>query len=394
MTRVRDLLIIAGLFGVLAGFVVIGPGRAPPQTPNVPSTYSSAPDGALALYEWVRAMGYDARRLEYRPFELTDDDAVLVMLSPSEAISRAHARDILEWVERGGTLIFADDAPTVFSQSDALLEALKMRITVLTDTQMIERVPALQPVFDQPPVRELTVRTRRTLTPQRDDYAPLFGAPGQMLIAGMRIGNGYVYISATAHPFTNVGLRDPQNAALALNMLRRAPPGGRILFDEYHHGLTAPPSATDGLLTTPWGWAGVYVATATALFLLLGGRRFGRAVPLREETARRSSAEYLDSMADLYQRGGKRRYMLQHFYADFKRRLAKPYGVNPQLEDREFVYQMARARPINEAALLALLAQLRATPASDADLLRVVAAADAFIDAQMQERQPRANVEV
>ncbi|MCS6839917.1 MAG: DUF4350 domain-containing protein [Roseiflexus sp.] len=386
MTRVRDLLIIAGLFGALIVFVVFGPGRTPPPTPRVPSTYSSAPDGALALYEWARAMGYDVRRLEYRPFEVTEDDVVLVMLSPSEAISRAHARDILDWVERGGTLIFADNAPTGLSASDALLEALKMRITVLTDTQTIERAPALQPVFDQPPVREISVRTRHALVPQRNDYAPLFGASGQVLIAGIQIGKGYVYLSATAHPFTNSGLRDRQHAALVLNMLRRAPPGGRILFDEYHHGLTAPPLPTDGLLSTPWGWAGTYVAVATALFLLLGGRRFGRAVPLREETARRSSAEYLDSMADLYQRGGKRHYMLRHFYADFKRRLAKPYGINPQLEDREFVHQMARARSINEAALLALLAQLRATPASDAELLRVVAAADAFIAAYGYER--------
>jgi hypothetical protein len=74
--------------------------------------------------------------------------------------------------------------------------------------------------------------------------------------------------------------------------------------------------------------------------------------------------------------------MLRHFYADFKRRLAQPYGINPQVDDREFVYQLARVRPIEEAALLALLAQLRATPASDAELLRVVAAADAFIHAQ------------
>ncbi|ABU58591.1 DUF4350 domain-containing protein [Roseiflexus castenholzii] len=386
MTQVRDLLIIAGLFGVLIVFVVAGPGRTLPQDPNLPSTYSTAPTGALALYEWTRALGYDARRLEYRRFEVTDDDAVLVILSPSEPISRAHARDILAWVERGGTLIFADDAPTGFSASDALLDALQVRTTVLTDTSIVERAPALQPVFDQPPVREISVRTRRTLEFQRNDYAPLFGASGQVLIAGIRIGSGYVYVSASVQLFTNSGLRDPQNAALVLNMLRRLPPGGRILFDEYHHGLIAPPSPTDGLLTTPWGWAGVYVATATALFLLLGGRRFGRAVPLKEETARRSSAEYLDSMADLYRRGGKRRYMLQHFYADFKRRLAQPYGINPHLEDREFVYQLARVRPIDEAALLALLSQLRATPSSDADLLRIVAAADAFIAAQARER--------
>ena len=382
MRQLRDLLLIAALFGVLIAFVVVSPGRAPSLAPDTPTTYSSAPTGALALYEWTRAMGYDARRLEYRPFELTDDDAVLVMLNPSAAISKDHARHIRTWVERGGTLIFAEDTPALFGLSDALLDELQMRMTVITGTQMIERAPALQPVFDQPPVRELNARPQRALAPQRNDYAPLFGATDQILIAGVRIGQGYVYISATTHPFTNRGLRDRQHAALVLNMLRRAPPGGRILFDEYHHGLVAPPAPTDGLLRTPWGWAGVYAATVTALFLLLGGRRFGRAVPLKEERERRSSAEYVESLADLYQRSGKRAYMLRHFYADFKRRLAQPYGINPQVDDREFVYQLARVRPIEEAALLALLAQLRATPASDAELLRVVAAADAFIHAQ------------
>ena len=382
MRQLRDLLLIAALFGVLIAFVVVSPGRAPSLAPDTPTTYSSAPTGALALYEWTRAMGYDARRLEYRPFELTDDDAVLVMLNPSAAISKDHARHIRTWVERGGTLIFAEDTPALFGLSDALLDELQMRMTVITGTQMIERAPALQPVFDQPPVRELNARPQRALAPQRNDYAPLFGAAGQTLIAGIRVGQGYAYISATTHPFTNSGLRDRQHAALVLNMLRRAPPGGRILFDEYHHGLVAPPAPTDGLLRTPWGWAGIYAVTVTALFLLLGGRRFGRAVPLREEVERRSSAEYVESIADLYQRGGKRAYMLRHFYASFKRRLAQPYGINPQVDDREFVYQLARLRPIDEAALLALLAQLRATPASDAELLRVVAAADAFIHAQ------------
>jgi len=382
MRQLRDLLLIAALFGVLIAFVVVSPGRAPSLAPDTPTTYSSAPTGALALYEWTRAMGYDARRLEYRPFELTDDDAVLVMLNPSAAISKDHARHIRTWVERGGTLIFAEDTPALFSISNALFDELQVRMTVITGTQEIERVPALQPVFDQPPVRELNARPQRALAPQRNDYAPLFGAAGQTLIAGIRVGQGYAYISATTHPFTNSGLRDRQHAALVLNMLRRAPPGGRILFDEYHHGLVAPPAPTDGLLRTPWGWAGIYAVTVTALFLLLGGRRFGRAVPLREEVERRSSAEYVESIADLYQRGGKRAYMLRHFYASFKRRLAQPYGINPQVDDREFVYQLARLRPIDEAALLALLAQLRATPASDAELLRVVAAADAFIQAQ------------
>jgi hypothetical protein len=158
MRQLRDLLLIAALFGVLIAFVVVGPSRTPPLAPDAPTTYSRAPTGALVLYEWMRAMGYDARRLEYRPFELTDEDAVLVMLNPSAAISKDHARHIRTWVERGGTLIFAEDTPALFSISNALFDELQMRMTVITGTQMIERAPALQPVFDQPPVRELNAR--------------------------------------------------------------------------------------------------------------------------------------------------------------------------------------------------------------------------------------------
>ncbi|NWG21884.1 MAG: DUF4350 domain-containing protein [Chloroflexi bacterium] len=384
MSRMRDILVITGLFGALIAFIASGPGREPPQAPDAPTTYSSAGTGALALYEWTRAMGYDSRRLEYRPFVLADEDDVLVMLNPGEPVTRSQARDTLAWVERGGMLILADDTPALFGAPNTLLEELRFQVAVITGTQVIERVVALQPAFDEPPVGAVDVRAGRALLPLRNDYAPLLGAQDALLIAGVRHGRGYVYLSAATRPFTNDGLRDPQSAALVLNMLRRVPPGGRILFDEYHHGLTAPPAPADGLLRTPWGWAGVYAAIITALFVGLNGRRFGRAVPLREESARRSSAEYVESMADLFQRGGKRQYMQRHYHASVKRRLARPYGLNPHLDDAEFVYELGRMCSIDEAALLVLLGRLRRPPRSDSELLHAVVAADAFIAAQFR----------
>src|SRR4051812_6868645 len=89
----RDIFIIVGLFLALILFVALGPGRQPPPSdPETATTHSSADGGALALYNWARAMGYDARRLEYRPFTLEEDDGALVILNPSEAINRAQAR--------------------------------------------------------------------------------------------------------------------------------------------------------------------------------------------------------------------------------------------------------------------------------------------------------------
>jgi hypothetical protein len=169
-------------------------------------------------------------------------------------------------------------------------------------------------------------------------------------------------------------------------MLRRVPAGGRIEFDEYHHGFFTPPSTGKVLFGNPWGWGAAYAVLVIGMYLVLGGRRFGRPIPLREEMARRSSAEYIESMADLFQRGGKRAYILKHYHSVLKRRLARKDGANPQLDDADFVRELARARPIDEQALTALLQRLRAENPGEAELVRAVADADDLADTFARNR--------
>jgi hypothetical protein len=377
MKNRKDILIIAGLFVALILFIALGPGRQPePANPARATTHSSAPEGALALYNWARAMGYDGRRLEYRDFELENRDAALVILNPVEPINRVRSRAVLDWVAAGGTLILADDGGQLFGPPNALLEDLRFDTAVYSTTQDIQQAAPAQPALDQPPVGQALLRTGRVLVPRRDDYVKLMGPPDAIVVAGVKLGAGYAYVSTAAYPFTNEGLREPENAALVLNMLRRVPAGGRVQFDEYHQGYFTPPSTTGILLGNPWGWGAAYAATVFALYLVLSGRRFGRPVPLKEEVARRSSAEYVESMADLFQRGGKRGYILRHYYDSLKRRLARKDGINPGLNDAEFVRELARARAVDERELLALLARLRADRLSEADLVRAVADAD------------------
>lgn len=379
MTNRRDILIIGLLFATLIGFVALAPRLQPQGEPDRPTTYSSGERGALALYAWLRELGYDGQRLEYRAFELGEQDQALVILNPSESIDLAETDAIIAWVERGGTLIFAEDRSGAFGPANTLLRELDIGREVYSDAQWLERAEAVQPVLDQPPVREVPVDTGYVLAPERDDYTPILSADGTPVLVGGQRGAGYVYVSSAAHPFTNAGLRDAASSALVLNLLRRVPPGGRILFDEYHHGRVGQPARGGVLLRSPWGWAAGYSLLVVALYLALSGRRFGRPVPLAAEVARRSSAEYVESMADLFQRGGKRGYVLRHFYQTFKRRLARPAGINPQLDDAAFVRELARARAIDEAELLALLARLRNQRADEAELVRTVADAEELL---------------
>jgi Domain of unknown function (DUF4350) len=389
MSARRDLLLIGALFTALVLFIIFGPARQPPVPPAIPTTRSTADAGAQLLYEWVGRMGYAPRRLEFRDYEVDDDADILVILSPTEPISEGEARLTLDWVERGGTLILADDTSNLLGADNALLEELQVVVAASPELELIEQVEPLQPAFSQPPVGAIEVRAGRYLQPGRDDYAALAGTPEAPLLAGVRHGSGYIYLSSAVHPFTNDGLRNEQNARLMLNLLRRAPAGGVVIFDEIHHGYTRPPTPTTAVMSSPWGWAGLYALLVVALYLALGGRRFGRPIPLREEVTRRSSAEYIESMADLLQRGGKRAYIQRHYLLQLKRRLARPYGISPQLSDEEFVAEYRRARSDQDAEILQrLLARLRAGQGDDAALVRLVAEADAFLNQQRtQERR-------
>ncbi|MBC8162667.1 MAG: DUF4350 domain-containing protein, partial [Roseiflexaceae bacterium] len=383
MKNRRDIFILVGLFAALIGFVLISPRLAPPQVePDQPTARSTEQGGAAALFRWLEALGYAPQRLEYREFALEERDAALFILNPTEEISPDQADDMLAWVAAGGTLILADDATVAFSAPNALLDRLDVRFEVYTTTaafeQPIQQATPRQPVLNAPLVETALVNTGRMIVaPERPDLVPLLGSDDATVLAGLKQGRGYIYLSTATYPFTNAGLRDPGNAALALNLLRRVPAGGRIQFDEYHLGYYEPPSTTSLVFGSPLGWAASYALLAVVLYLILSGRRFGRPVPLMSELARRSSAEYVTSMADLFQRGGKRAYIASHFYSAFKRRLARGAGITPIEDDAAFVRELARQRPLDERTLADLLARLR-TARSDDALIAAVREAEAF----------------
>jgi hypothetical protein len=416
MKQRRDLIILIGLFLVLVVFTILGPGQSRDTSlGSTPTTHSSAPGGALALLRWMQDMGYDARRLEYTAFELDEDTAALVILNPTEPFNRTQADMVLDWVEQGGVLILSHEMTWFFGGGNALMQELDVDVEGYNeDLDTIERAPVMQPVFHTPPLDDVLVRTGYVLTTERDDVVSLVGLPDdsfatpgegesegeeegeedaasgkgyiRSVLAGIKHGQGYMYISSAVFPFTNDGLRDSNNAALVLNILRRVPPGGRILFDEWHHGFFSPPSLRSVVLGSAWGQAIVYALVVFALYLVLTGRRFGKPVPFREETARRSSAEYVENMADLYQRGRKRAFIVRHIHTSFKRHIARPFGINPHLDVEDFVTELARYREVDEQRLLALLKRMRRTDVSEDELLRIASERDAILQEMLSRR--------
>lgn len=374
----RELLIVLGLFVLLALFVAFGPAQADNSPGQSGVSHSSGTQGALALYSWLDDLGYAVERLEYQAFELDEAGELLFLLAPSEPVSAAEADAILAWVEAGGTLVLAESRPGG-GAANTLLRRLDMRLEE-PGAGWLGDVPVIQPALGQPPLSRIRANTTTRIVPGSDDVAVLAAVGSDAVLVGQQRGAGYVYLSSTLAPFSNAGLRDADNAAVVLNLLRRVQPGARVLFDEIHHGFVSEPSLRGLLLSNPWGWAAIYAMLVGVAYVAASGRRFGRPVPLREETVRRSSAEYLESMAGLLRRGRKQAFIGQHYRAALKRRLARPLGLSPSLDDATFAAEVAALRSIDAAALGGLLVRLGRPDLSEAELLRLVAEADRMLE--------------
>lgn len=376
----RDLIILVVIFAALATLIGLAPGRDDGGPEGSPSSFASRASGTLALFRWLDGLGYRVERLAYREFALAPEVDLLVVLAPSERFSREEAELVRAWVEAGGTLLVAEPRPNAFAGAAPLLDAFGLTVVPLPAGHGLNQAPILQPVLGEPPAQRLATQPQAMLTSASADLAPLAGSHTTPVLVGLQHGAGYVYASTLVQPFSNQGLRDADHAAVVLNLLRRVPRDGFVLFDEIHHGFVGQAEANLRalLLGTAWGWAVLYAVLVGAAYLALTGRRFGRPVPLRAETDRRSSAEYLASMAGLLRRSGKRTYALEHYRVQLRRRLARAHGLSPDLDDAALVKAISETRPALARTAADLLARMATPPTDEAALLRLVAEADAL----------------
>ncbi|MBA3872312.1 MAG: hypothetical protein H0X30_24480 [Anaerolineae bacterium] len=85
-------------------------------------------------------------------------------------------------------------------------------------------------------------------------------------------------------------------------------------------------------------------------------------------------------MATLFRRSGERSEMLKHYESQLRRRLSERYALDPNLESGELLKTVIYRDPsINEVEFRGLLARLRRTNISEAELVRTVSDVDTFM---------------
>ena len=363
LTIILTVIVILGALVVLNTITYVKKEK-PLDTELAPnrSTYHSGPTGTRALYDFLSESGFRVIRWREAPDRLLTSGAnirtFVIVGSTQLPFSEEHAEPVLAWVAKGGRLVLIDREPPRFlvPKSGDWLVNMRGYIFPMADIDpsdpkvMTETVTALRPV--QPTLYTQNVqnvlpsrfaaRVRITpTTPPSDEKdnkdttddsdvspAPVVHVADEQgpLLVDYPHGFGRIVILSDPYIVANGGIELQDNLQLAVNTITSA--DGLIAFDEYHQGR----GVTRNALATYFAGTPVLPIAAQIVLLILlilwtRGRRFGRALPL-VQVDRRSSLEFVASMAELQERSRAFDLAIENIYSRTRRVLARHAGVD------------------------------------------------------------------
>jgi uncharacterized protein DUF4350 len=364
---------------VLAVLAVLG--GAPGSNRDDTSSRNAGRGGTLAMYLWLggdSGLGFDVHRVS-GSFDLAGSD-VLIIDQPTVDLSDADVDAVLAFVRDGGELIIAGDATSsnrtfdLFTRLGAIPEVAIAGGTA----HPVQQIDPAGRVHDIP-LADNTIAFR----PSTESTA-LLASNGTTVMTSTQMGSGSAYVLGSPYPFSNLGLRadSPVRSdayALVLTLLERAR-GGRIAFDEFHHGEGSSSTGAAAIFYGSVGLACVLAALVVFVYIALSGRRLGRTVPAGDATRVPSAGEFVEAMAHLYERSRLRGPVAERYAAELKERVAAVSGVDHHLDDAAFVAALAGYGDERVVAVRDALAYARAMAQSqprDADLLNLARHVDA-----------------
>lgn len=361
--------------GILAALVLVTSFAAIQQTRqanDIPYTStSSQPNGTMALSLWLEALGYQQADPYVSSFNPGTDIQIIFMIQPSVPVSEEEWRILDGWIDDGGVLVLAGRN----GQTNLAMQHFEFDIMVLP-ARASEISPAL-PLLRSPILESRVVQqTDYALRTDRTDFTPLMTAGGMPSAVTFIQNNGRVLLTTTPEAFTNLGLKDESKAVMILNLLAWTGDKGRVLFDEWHHGIQSADivGPTQFLWNTSGGHAILFAVFAIFGALLLQGRAFGRPVPLRHEIKRRTPMEHVTAIANLNRKAGHRSEVAKQYHHRLKRHLGQRYRLDPSTGDEDFVDTLSAYNPaIDKAELLHLLKRLSGPVVSETELVKLAA---------------------
>jgi hypothetical protein len=173
------------------------------------------------------------------------------------------------------------------------------------------------------------------------------------LLVDYAYGAGRIVVLSDPYIVTNSGIKLNDNLQLAINTL--AAGRGLIAFDEYHQGKGITQNAFASYFAgTPVLALAAQIVLVILLILWTNARRFGRPLPL-PHVDRRSSLEFVASMAELQERSRAYDLAIENIYTRTRRVLARYAGMDYNSSRSEIATRVAERSNIDAQKLEALM---------------------------------------
>ena len=316
------VLLLAGTFLVTVSYLLLWRAEAGRGMPAY-SVYSTGPDGLAEAANVLSKLGLDPVALT-RPVQQSRASGLLILADPRQhgmlgdeaGISKNDARRLLGWVAKGNALLLAGRERTLLH--DLLRVALpSSKDEARDDTpRVVQKIELSGYTHD---IDRLEVEGKPTVTGP-PDAVPLWwigNTPGAVLVPH---GKGRVLVVPDASLLTHRGLRRADNVLLLYNVAVREARGGRVYFDEYHHGIRSGGGA--------WGYLRYHHQSGLLLQLLACAVVAIWAVAVRLGPARPTpvthaadAVDYASAVARIYQQAGARHLLAALLVRDFQERL-------------------------------------------------------------------------
>src|SRR5882672_6234840 len=368
------------------------------------STFNSGATGTRALYDFLRESGYQVTRWSESPSSLLSfsgpKPATIVVIGRTVLpISKTESKELLLWVEKGGRLVLIDRSPNqnllpasgvwkIASQTFSYPWADIDPNNLEQMTNGVKPVSASQPtllardVVSVLPSRfaaAITIAPQETnktnngstagAKPSPDDStttatnhvlktisaAPVinFATERGGLLVDYPHGQGRIVLLGDPFIVANNGISRADNLRLAINVVTGG--GGLVAFDEFHQGRAATHNALIQY------FEGTPILALCGQFALIGlaivwsrGRRFARPLPL-PHVDRRSSLEFVASMAELQQRARAHDLALENIYGRVRRVLVRHAGLSNSSPRAEIAARGAARSGLNRQELETLM---------------------------------------
>lgn len=415
LTIILTFIVIIGLLVILNSITYVKQEKAEDLEvePNR-STYHSGPTGTRALHDLLNESGHMVIRWRESNIKLLGESGkqikTFVVIGRTQVeFTDEETRALRQWVSLGGRLVLIDrkiDRARAPLAANWAMRAKEFYFPTINDNpsdsaQMTADVTALQPV--QPTVLTSTVQsvmpsrfaTRLEIWQQADkdvptvissandesayddDYEPPPPAatppPAQSqqaesisrapvvhiadrsgaLLVDYQYGMGRIVLLTDPYIVANGGIRLNDNLQLAINALTARP--GLIAFDEYHQGHVISQNAFASYFAgTPVLAIAAQIVLLILLMLWTNARRFGRPLPL-PHVDRRSSLEFVASMAELQERSRAFDLAIENIYTRTRRVLARYAGVDYNSSRNEIARRIAERSTIDGERLESLM---------------------------------------